>query len=196
MEQAPLILASASPRRRALLEQIGLSVEVRPAHIDETIGPEEGPEAYVERMAREKADAACGSDPRPLLAADTIVVLDDRVLGKPTDRADGVAMLLALSGREHRVMTAVHLRRGDHRLAALSISHVRMREIEPVEAERYWATGEPVDKAGGYAIQGAAAVFVSHLTGSHSGIVGLPLCETAELLARVGLVVPAPEPTR
>jgi len=189
---APVLhLASASPRRRALLEQIGVAHEVVVTGVDEGALPGERPRDYVERLALAKARAAAaqpGRTPLPVLAADTTVVLDGELLGKPRDRAEGLSMLGRLSGRTHKVLTAVALLAGcglEH--LRTSVSHVRFRTIGPAEREAYWETGEPLDKAGGYAIQGFGAVFVAHLEGSYSGVVGLPLCETAELLQEAGI---------
>ncbi len=185
-----LILASQSPRRAELLHQIGVDFRVEPAHIDETPHPGESPADYVVRMALEKARAVHSRHPgERVLGADTSVILDNRILGKPADREEGIAMLLALGGREHQVLTAVALA-GAHQGQALSASRVRFRPIGHAEAARYWATGEPADKAGGYAIQGLGAVFVEHIEGSYSGIMGLPLFETAQLLADAGLPRP------
>ncbi|MBH8580352.1 Maf family protein [Bisbaumannia pacifica] len=186
---ASLILASASPRRRDLLASIGVAPLVRPVHIDETPAPDEAPLAYVTRLAREKAlaGATAAAPGQAVLGADTVVVLGERILGKPQDRADGLAMLAALSGGEHRVITAVAVTGPAGLLETAVTTRVGMREISPAEAEAYWATGEPADKAGGYAVQGLAATFVSRLEGSYSAVVGLPLFETAELLRRQGL---------
>ncbi|MFM1886619.1 MAG: hypothetical protein RL026_1776 [Pseudomonadota bacterium] len=186
---AVLLLASASPRRRELLAQIGVAHEVRPTDVDESPRPGEVAEALVQRLACAKAEAGlAAAGDRPVLGADTIVVLGGRVLGKPRDRAEGLAMLQALSGRRHRVLSAVALAcRGWPTQCRLSVSEVSFRAITTAEAEAYWASGEPVDKAGGYAIQGRAAVFIEDLHGSYSGVMGLPLFETAELLAGVGL---------
>ena len=190
-------LASASPRRSELLRQIGVPFEVRPAAIDESLRPGEAPAEYVTRLAAGKADVVwngiAGDHAAPVLAADTAVVLEGRVLGKPADAPDAERMLAALSGRTHRVLTAVALRdaRGcDH---LLSISEVRMRATTPAERRAYAQTGEPLDKAGGYAVQGFAAVFIESLTGSYSGVMGLPLFETAQLLARSGVPVWLPK---
>lgn len=186
---ASLILASASPRRRDLLASIGVAPLVRPVAIDETPAPDEAPLAYVTRLAREKAlaGAAAAASDQAVLGADTVVVLGERILGKPRDRAEGLAMLAALSGSEHRVITAVAVTGPAGLLEAAVTTRVGMREISPAEAEAYWASGEPADKAGGYAVQGLAAIFVSRLEGSYSAVVGLPLFETAELLRRQGL---------
>src|SRR5690606_747085 len=184
-----LYLASASPRRRALLEQIGVAFEVRVPTVDETLRPDEPPETYVRRLAEAKAEAAWAETAgrRPVLAADTTVVLDGRVLGKPQGVEDALAMLEALSGRTHRVLTAVALRSAAGLSTAVSASEVRFRPTTDDERRAYCATGEPFDKAGGYGIQGFGAVFVEHLSGSYSGVMGLPLCETALLLNRAGV---------
>lgn len=187
----PLFLASGSPRRRELLTQIGVAFSVIGAEIDETPLPDESPAAYVERLARGKAQAgrarlnanaqAC------VLGADTAVVLDGKILGKPLDEADALAMLMSLSGQEHEVLTAIALLDGERCESRVVCSLVRFRPINAAEASAYWASGEPRDKAGGYGIQGLGAVFVSSLNGSYSAVVGLPLCETAELLGHFGI---------
>ena len=198
-----LHLASASPRRRELLLQIGVPHRLVSAPIDESVLPGELPAAYVERLARAKAaaglaalggSAAAGAHGAPygssepcVLGADTAVVLDGRILGKPADRADGLAMLAALSGRVHEVLTAVAVCDGSRCAAQVVSSRVHFRTLGDAEREAYWATGEPLDKAGGYAIQGLAAIFVERLEGSYSAVVGLPLAETAELLAGFGI---------
>jgi len=186
---APLLcLASVSPRRRELLTQIGVPHVVSAAHIDETVLPGESAADYVVRMARGKALAVRARDPSlPVLAADTTVVIDDEICGKPGNEAEGVAMLERLSGRSHQVLTAVALAAHGALGFRLSASEVRFRTLSREECIAYWRTGEPRDKAGGYAIQGRAAVFVEHLSGSYSGVVGLPLFETAELLRAVGV---------
>ncbi|MDM3887966.1 Maf family protein [Pseudomonas sp. BCRC 81390] len=185
----PLFLASGSPRRRELLTQIGVPFSVVSAPIDETPLAGESAPAYVERLARAKATAGLASiaGPAVVLGADTAVVLDGRILGKPESREEALAMLASLSGREHQVLTAVAL--GDcQRMHSLYVaSTVRFRAISADEAQRYWASGEPVDKAGGYAIQGLGAVFVTGLSGSYSAVVGLPLSETADLLGQFGI---------
>ena len=185
-----LFLASTSPRRRELLAQIGAPFSLLNVNIDESLLPGEVPEAYVQRLAREKAEAgftALGDPGACVLGADTSVVLDERVLGKPADRDEGLAMLAALSGRAHKVLTAVALRSRNACEVRLVTSEVRFRPISDAEAAAYWESGEPCDKAGGYAIQGWGAVFVSQLQGSYSAVVGLPLCETAQLLDAFGL---------
>ena len=185
----PLVcLASVSPRRRELLAQIGVPHSVVAADIDETAMPGEAPRDYVVRMARQKALTVRQRGARlPVLAADTTVVLDNTIYGKPRDRDDGVAMLGRLSGRTHEVLTAVALASSHEVTLCLSVSTVRFRGLTPQECAAYWDTGEPRDKAGGYAIQGAAAVFVESLSGSYSGVMGLPLFETAELLRAAGV---------
>ena len=185
----PLYLASGSPRRRELLAQIGVPFSVVSAPIDETPLPNESAPAYVERLARAKAAAglACLEGPAVVLGADTAVVLDGRILGKPENREDALAMLAGLSGREPQVLTAVALSDGQRVHSLCVTSKVRFRAISAEEAQRYWASGEPADKAGGYAIQGLGAVFVTGLSGSYSAVVGLPLSETAELLGQFGI---------
>ncbi|MGH8353317.1 MAG: Maf family protein [Pseudomonas sp.] len=188
---ATLYLASGSPRRRELLAQIGVPFVTLSACIDENPLPGEAPGAYVERLARAKAVAGLAAlEALPtavVLGADTAVVLDGRILGKPADRSEALAMLVALSGREHEVLTAVALANKRRCEVRVVRSQVEFRPLSSAEAEAYWASGEPADKAGGYAIQGLAAVFVSQLHGSYSAVVGLPLCETAELLADFGI---------
>ena len=187
-----LYLASASPRRKQLLEQLGLRFEVAAADVDETPLAGEAPVDYVLRLARAKAEAAArrlGNPAAPVLAADTAVVLETAILGKPRDREDGLAMLARLSGRRHQVLSAVALWRAGHLETALSRSEVRFRGISAEEARSYWESGEPADKAGGYAIQGLGAVFVEHLEGSFSGVMGLPLFETVALLQKASVRV-------
>lgn len=185
-----IVLASASPRRAELLRQIGVSFEVKPAEIDETPRDGENPADYVRRMALEKARAgwAAGAT-MPVLGADTTVVVDGEVLGKPRDRSEALAMHARLSGRGHEVLSAVALVAGPLEDVVLSRSQVNMRRISPAESEAYWHSGEPRDKAGAYAIQGFGAVFVARLQGSYSGVMGLPLYETAWLLREFGLDV-------
>jgi len=190
----PLYLASGSPRRRELLTQIGVPFTVLSAQIDETPLSDETPTTYVERLARCKAEAGLAllavSDEGSslcVLGADTAVVLDGQILGKPVDEAEAVAMLSALSNREHEVLTAIAVLDNERCEIRVVRSLVRFRSIQVQEAQAYWASGEPQDKAGGYAIQGLAAIFVAGLHGSYSAVVGLPLCETAELLGRFGI---------
>ncbi|HWP94644.1 MAG TPA: Maf family protein [Gammaproteobacteria bacterium] len=188
-----IYLASRSPRRRALLAQIGVQFETLDVAVDETPRADETPEALVARLALAKAEAGwhavVGRAPRPVLGADTEVVLDGRVCGKPAEEDACVAMLTALAGREHIVLSAVALVQGERQRVAVSRSRVRFRPITADEARAYWRTGEPRDKAGGYAIQGMGAIFVECITGSYSGVVGLPLYETARLLEEFGIGV-------
>ncbi|ROQ49710.1 nucleoside triphosphate pyrophosphatase [Pseudomonas putida] len=190
----PLYLASGSPRRRELLSQIGVPFTPVAASIDETPLDAEPADAYVERLAREKAAAglavlrASGVEGHlAVLGADTAVVLDGQILGKPQGQADALAMLAALSGREHDVLTAVAVTDGERCLSVNVASRVSLRPISPEQALTYWASGEPQDKAGSYAIQGLAAIFVKALQGSYSAVVGLPLSETAELLEQFAI---------
>ncbi|QTF94410.1 MAG: septum formation inhibitor Maf [Halomonas sp. BM-2019] len=182
-----LCLASASPRRRDLLASIGVAVEVRPVDIDETPQPGEGATAYVSRLAREKALAGARRSTLPTLGSDTAVVCDGEILGKPAGAEHAAAMLRRLAGRTHEVLTAVAVSGPAGVLEACVVTRVTLRAISDAEIAAYWATGEPADKAGGYAIQGLAAVFVERLEGSHSAVVGLPLFETAALLRRQGV---------
>jgi septum formation protein len=183
-----LCLASASPRRRELLAQIGVAHKVRPADVDEARRPGEPPRDYVLRVARDKALLIRSREPRrPVLAADTAVVLGDTIYGKPRDRAHALEMLAALGGRAHRVLTAVALATREGLASALSESTVRLRPMSEEERAAYWDTGEPRDKAGAYAVQGFGAVFVESLEGSFSGVMGLPLFETAQLLQAAGV---------
>jgi septum formation protein len=184
-------LASASPRRRELLQQIGVPFRLVGTELDETPLPGEAPAAYVSRLAAAKADAGWrasrGAANAPVLAADTAVVLDGEILGKPRDKAHAERMLLRLSGRTHEVMTAVAVRSAGGHDVKVSYSMVTFRNLDAAEAGAYWNTGEPRDKAGAYAIQGYAAIFIADLRGSYSGVMGLPLFETAELLKSAGV---------
>src|SRR6516164_3507481 len=186
---APLVcLASASPRRRELLGQLGVPHVLAVPNIDEAVLAGESAADYVVRMARGKARTL---HPQglglPVLAADTTVVIDELICGKPANAEEGIAVLLKLSGRSHEVLTAVALAAAGEVNHRLSRSTVRFRHLNLAEAIAYWNTGEPHDKAGGYAVQGHGAVFVEHLSGSYSGVMGLPLFETAELLAGAGV---------
>jgi septum formation protein len=188
LRQPVVCLASISPRRRELLTQIGVPHKVMAAHIDETAYPGEIPRDYVMRMARQKALAVLDrGEALPVLAADTTVVLDEIIYGKPRNRDEGVAMLQRLSDRTHEVMTAVAVAEPRGVALRLNVSSVRFRKLTLEECNAYWETGEPHDKAGGYAVQGAAAVFIESLSGSYSGVMGLPLFETAELLRAAGV---------
>jgi len=184
-----ILLASASPRRSELLRQLGIAHEVRPVDVDESVRPDEAPSAYVLRLAEAKAAALWqqldAAQRRPVLAADTTVALEGEIFGKPADAAEARAMLGRLSGRTHEVHTAVAVLHAGGAAARVSSSSVSLRELSSAEIDWYWNTGEPADKAGGYAVQGRAAVFIRHIAGSYSGIMGLPLYETWELLAPV-----------
>ena len=186
-----LYLASGSPRRRELLTQIGVPFTVVSAAIDETPLTNESAVSYVERLARGKAAAGFAALQYAtgicVLGADTAVIVDGMILGKPVDQADALAMLTALAGREHEVLTAVALTDGQSCETRCVSSRVLFRGISIEEATAYWHSGEPQDKAGGYAIQGLGSVFVAGLNGSYSGVVGLPVCETAELLGQFGI---------
>jgi septum formation protein len=190
MPKPLILLASASPRRSALLTQIGVQHQVRPVDIDERIQPGEVPAQYVRRLAIAKAETLWSrlmeQDRQPVLGSDTSVALANEILGKPADRADGLQMLKRLSARTHQVYTAVALRHAAGCETRLSVSEVTFRALSRTEMEAYWRSAEPVDKAGGYAIQGQAALFIERIAGSYSGIVGLPLFETAELLHMIG----------
>lgn len=185
----PLVLASASPRRRALLDQLGVPHQVLPVDIDETPHAGEVPAVLAARLARTKALEGWRRDggSRPVLGADTVVAIGDVLHGKPLDREDAVRMLTALGGHTHQVLTAVAVAPagGGAVLEALSVTQVRMRAISGAEAGAYWDTGEPAGKAGAYGIQGLGAVFIEHIAGSYSGVMGLPLYETARLLHAV-----------
>jgi len=189
---APIYLASGSPRRRELLAQLGIPFDQLLVDIPEHQRPGEMPSDYVLRLAAAKARAGLalshqqGMPLRPVLGADTAVVIDGRILGKPADQADGLAMLARLSGSAHQVYSGIALAGQSVTNTALSISTVRFRAMTPSEQQRYWDTGEGIDKAGCYAVQGLAAEFIRRIEGSYSGIMGLPLFETAALLGRAG----------
>lgn len=203
-QSVPIYLASRSPRRRELLRQIGVAFEVillreaqqRRVDVDETPKAGEVPDEYVLRVSREKAMAAAAMvrarrlAAHPVLAADTSVVCDDIILGKPSDSDDAARMLAMLSGRSHRVLTALAVARGDSVETRLSVSTVWFRSMAADEIRRYVACGESMDKAGAYAVQGRAAAFITRIDGSYSGIMGLPLAETAELLRNHGISIP------
>ncbi len=186
-----IYLASASPRRRELLRQIGVVYRLLRIEIDETPLAGESPDDYVYRLALAKAQAGCAAlgrrQPAPVLGADTAVVVDDAILGKPRDREEGLAMLARLSGREHQVLSAVALATPTRNAVKVQESGVRFRRLTLAECAAYWDSGEPRDKAGSYGIQGQAAAFIADLRGSYSGVMGLPLFETAELLREFGL---------
>ena len=184
--QPTLLLASSSPRRREILAALGLQFEVQKTAVDERVLPGETPEQMVLRLAAAKANAAAAGSGDFVIGADTAVVLDGSVLGKPADRADALEMLLRLSGRRHCVLTGVALRGPQGVRSALSRTEVSFREISRDEALAYWQSGEPGDKAGAYGIQGLGGMFVETVAGSYSGVVGLPVFETTELLRQAG----------
>ena len=190
--QMDIYLASQSPRRRELLRQIGVKFELLPVEIDESQRAGESPESCVQRLALEKARAGRAILPagqsQPVMGADTLVVCGDAVLGKPVDRDAALGMLQSLSGSTHRVITAVALA-GDREAVCVSTSLVTFRTLTVAECEAYWETGEPRDKAGSYAVQGLAAMFITRLEGSYSGVMGLPVFETAELLKDFGITL-------
>lgn len=192
MSSPQFYLASASPRRKQLLEQLGLRFEVVTADVDESPKAGEAPQDYVLRVAGLKARAAVaklGGPSLPVLAADTTVVLEGSILGKPEGRDDAIRMLTRLGGRQHQVLSAVALWNRGTLDTVLSESRVRFRSIDSQEAAAYWDSGEPRDKAGAYGIQGMGAMFVESLEGSYSGVMGLPLFETAALLGKAGVRV-------
>jgi septum formation protein len=185
-----ILLASASARRSALLTQIGVSHEIRPVDIDESQRQGEAPAEYVYRLARTKAetlwDRLSPQERRPILGADTTVALGADILGKPASSAELLKMLRRLSGQTHQVYTGVALRSERGTQLRLSVSDVTFRPLTDIEIIAYWETGEPLDKAGGYAVQGRAAIFIERIHGSYSGVVGLPVFETAQLLEEIG----------
>ncbi|MEA3243612.1 MAG: Maf family protein [Pseudomonadota bacterium] len=186
-----IILASGSPRRQALLQQIGVRFRQQVADVDETPLDNESAQDYVVRLAVAKACAVrqqSGADKAPVLGADTAVVVDGRLLGKPADLAHARDMLQLLSGRRHQVLSAVALVQ-DRQAVAASASSVWFRALSEKDIEDYWKTGEPRDKAGAYGIQGIGAIFIERLEGSYSGVMGLPLYETAQLLQDFGIQV-------
>jgi septum formation protein len=190
MTPAPdsLHLASSSPRRRQILASLGIRHTWSGVDIDETPRAGEAPDELARRLSFAKAAAARerGQSARFVLAADTVVALGARVFGKPASREEALEMLSLLSGRRHEVLTAIALSADGRERSAMSVTTVRFRDIDATEARAYWETGEPRGKAGAYAIQGKAGIFVASLTGSYSGVVGLPVFETAELLRQAG----------
>lgn len=188
MSACRVVLASASPRRRQLLELIGIAHEVRAASIDETVRPREAPRRHAERLAREKATAVATRDPCLItIGADTVVVINRKVLGKPKDGADAARMLSMLSGREHTVITAVAVARGKKLRSAIEEVRVKFRQLREDEIEAYVATGEPMDKAGAYGIQGYGATIVERIEGDYFAVMGLPLVRLVALLRDVGV---------
>ena len=193
MTNATLYLASASPRRREILQQLGLAFHPLPQAIDESRMPDEAPAAYVQRLALGKARSALASlEDRSgalCLGSDTTVVCDGQIFEKPADAADARRILRTLSGKTHEVLTAVALASVNGDEVLLSTSAVTFRVLRDAEIDAYWATGEPADKAGAYGIQGLGGMFVTGIHGSYSGIMGLPVAETVELLSRAGITV-------
>ena len=199
MSSTFIYLASQSPRRAQLLEQMGVVHKLLLAHADEdtealeATRAREAPATYVQRVTSLKLDAAVARHERqglpaaPILCADTTVALGAQILGKPEDAKDARRMLRLLSGSTHRVLTAIALQHGKHRHAALSVSRVRFAPLTPRQIDAYVESGEPIGKAGAYAVQGRAAAMIEHISGSYSGIMGLPMYETAQLLRRAGL---------
>ena len=188
MSECRVVLASASPRRRQLLDLIGIAHEVRPADIDESMRPREAPRRHAERLAREKATAIAKRDPDLItIAADTIVVINRKVLGKPRDVDDAARMLALLSGREHVVTTAVAVSRGKKLRSAVEEVRVKFRRLRDDEIEAYIATGEPMDKAGAYGIQGYGATIVERIEGDYFAVMGLPIVRLVGLLRDVGV---------
>lgn len=193
MSKALIYLVSQSPRRRELLLQIGVAHEVIAVTVDETPRVDEAPARYVARMALEKACAGretLAVVDRPLLGADTAVVVDGEILGKPSDEADAYRMLRRLSGRPHQVISGVALVDGSREASRFCVSEVTFSDISEATIRSYWQSGEPVDKAGGYAVQGLAALFIERIEGSYSGVMGLPLFETAALMRDFGVPLP------
>jgi len=191
MSVPALHLASSSPRRSRILERMGLEFTAAGVDVDEQQHPGEPADIMVVRLAVEKARAVEAGAGTVVLGADTAVVLEGEVFGKPADKADALRMLARLSGCRHQVMTGVAVRDGGTTRSAISVTDVRFREISADEALDYWQSGEPRGKAGAYAIQGLGGAFVESIAGSYTGVVGLPVLETAELLRSAGFVLPA-----
>jgi len=190
-----LVLASASPRRLELLGRIGLQFDVAPAHIDESLLPGENAAQAAQRLAKLKAAAVAASHAgAAVLAADTLVALDDMILGKPDDAVQAKKMLGLLSGREHRVVTGFCLRGEAWEELGLAETKVRFRSLAPAEIASYVASGEPLDKAGAYAVQGRGASLVEWVSGSYTNVVGLPLAACVTLMMRRGIIRPASQP--
>ncbi|HEX9128610.1 MAG TPA: Maf family protein [Gemmatimonadaceae bacterium] len=188
MSGCRVVLASASPRRRDLLDLIGIAHDVRPANIDETMRPREAPRRYAERLAREKASAIATRDPDLItIGADTVVVINRKVLGKPADANDAARMLRTLSGREHTVITAVAVSRGRKLRSAIEEVRVKFRRLRDDEIDAYIAMGEPMDKAGAYGIQGYGATIVERIEGDYFAVMGLPLVRLVGLMRDVGV---------
>jgi len=188
VNEPQITLASASPRRAALLRQIGISFEIRPSNIIEKRGASESPDAYVQRLASAKAHAVQHGS-RPSLGADTTVTLNGRMLEKPIDRNDALEMLQLLQGKRHSVLTGVSLYDGQRELSVIATARVAFRSATIDELQAYWESGEPIDKAGAYGIQGLGAIFIAGICGQPSTVAGLPLVETNQLLSDFGVDV-------
>ena len=182
-----LVLASGSPRRREILHFLGLDHEVRPPDVEETLRPGEGPAAAARRLAVDKATASAGAPNELILGADTLVVLGTKILGKPADAADAVRMLLKLQGRDHEVFTGLALRMGKRVEADVAVTRVWFRSLDAAECEEYVGSGEPLDKAGAYGIQGLGAALVERIEGEYFNVMGLPVQLMLSLLTRQGL---------
>lgn len=190
VDSTTLLLASNSPRRRELLLRLGVAFQVSPQDIDESVLDAEKPYAYVQRVALAKAQSALVENPdRLILAADTSVIVDDQILGKPKDSSDAAFMLGLLSNRKHSVLTAITLANSSQQRSTVVQTMVSFRSISAAEMQSYWETGEPVGKAGAYAIQGFGSAFVKSIEGSFSNVVGLPLFETAQFLQEFGVAI-------
>lgn len=184
-----VVLASASPRRRELLGRLGIDPDIRPADVDETPRPGETPAELVARLASAKAETVSRERGEVVVAADTVVVVDGEILGKPTDGAEAVAMLQRLSGRAHEVVSGVHVIADARAASAVEVTTVTMRAMGSAEIEAYVGSGEPADKAGAYAVQGAGGVFVTRLEGSDTNVIGLPLATLARLFDEAGVTL-------
>ena len=188
MTELRVVLASSSPRRRQLLDLIGIAHDVRPANIDESLKGRETPRKHAERLAREKATAVATKDESVItIAADTIVVIDKKILGKPANAVDAGSMLSLLNGREHTVITAVAVSRGEELRSAVEEVRVRFRRLTEDQIDAYIATGEPMDKAGAYGIQGWGATIVERIEGDYFAVMGLALVRVVELMSEVGV---------
>ncbi len=188
-----LVLASRSPRRSELLRSAGLEFEVRPVNVDETPFPDENPEEHVKRLAQQKATAATASADETVLGADTIVVMNGEIFGKPVNAADAERMLRLLSGRKHEVLTGVCLKLGEHVVTDWATTLVWFQQLSDVEIGEYINSGEPLDKAGAYAIQGLASKFIERIDGSYSNVVGLPVSLVYTCLKRLARGEDSPE---
>lgn len=189
-ENPQIYLASSSPRRQELLQQMGVSFSVIPQFVEEIHKPDESPEDFVMRLALEKACDGHGRQSKgmiPVLGSDTAIVMNEQILGKPDNRDHALDMLMSLSGKTHQVLTAVALKNEQQEATALSVSEVSFCQLTRELCEQYWQTGEPADKAGSYAIQGRGSLFIRNINGSYSGVMGLPIYETANLLNQFGI---------